>query len=153
MKLGLYPAYKGISNDCELIQNANGFRLPFESEWELVANKSQHFFKYAGSNNLNDVGWYGGIFGDGNVRNKSTQMVGQKKPNGFGLFDMSGNVWEWCADDYYVPGHHRQGATERVSRGGSWYNLASNCEVSSRNKKSPFSRSDCLGFRLCRVAY
>ena len=95
-RLGLSPAYKGTDNNCELVSGANGFRLPFEAEWELAAKGGQNF-KYAGSDNLDEVGWY-----SGNAEGK-THEVAQKKPNGYALYDMSGNVDEWCADDYNKP--------------------------------------------------
>ena len=128
-KLGLTPAYKGTDNNCELISGANGFKLPFEAEWEFAAKGGQDF-EYAGSDNLNEVGWYG-AYSSGNVTNKQTQPVAQLKPNGYGLYDMNGNVWEWCADDYNNPGKHRLGASERANRGGGWNNDADYCELST----------------------
>ena len=107
-KIGLNPAYRGTDNDCQLIEGANGFRLPFEAEWEWAAKGGQRF-KYAGSDNLDEVGWYRGNSG------RKTHSVGQLKANGYGLYDMSGNVWEWCADDYSNPGQHRPGASKRAS--------------------------------------
>ena len=142
-KLGLTPAYRGTNNNCQLIEGATGFRLPFEAEWELAAKGGQNF-KYAGSDNLDAVGWYNGNSGD------KTHSVGQLKANGYGLHDMSGNVWEWCADDYSNPGQHRPGASERAYRGGSWLNSAGFCEVSYRGNYSPGNRYNLLGLRLSR---
>ena len=147
-KLGLTPAYKGSDNHCELINGANGFRLPFELEWEFAAKGGQDFI-YAGSNDLNEVGWYAEWDG-GNVANGQTQPVAQLKPNAYGLFDMSGNVEEWCADDYYKPGGHHQGAVERTFRGGGWNFIADYCEVSIRDGDSPSYRNGDLGLRLSR---
>ena len=142
-KIGLNPAYRGTDNDCQLIEGANGFRLPFEAEWEWAAKGGQRF-KYAGSDNLDEVGWYRGNSG------RKTHSVGQLKANGYGLYDMSGNVWEWCADDYSNPGQHRPGASRRAYRGGSWDLLAGNCEVSFRYYGSPDLRNFYLGLRLSR---
>ena len=73
--------------------NAKGYRLPTEAEWEYSGRANQSF-KYSGSDNLDEVAWYGDNSGFG------THPVGQKKPNGFGLYDMSGNVFEWVWDIY-----------------------------------------------------
>ena len=127
------------------------FRLPTEAEWEFAArggNNSKHF-KYSGSNNINDVAWY-----DGNSGSK-THPVGTKAPNELGIYDMTGNVWEWCEDwygDYRVSAQtNPQGPSQgfnRVYRGGSWRSLARYCPVSGRYGLTPGSRDDTLGFRL-----
>ena len=127
------------------------FRLPTEAEWEFAArggNKSQHF-KYSGSNEIDKVAWY-----EGNSGNKP-HPVGSKKANELGLYDMSGNVWEWCEDWYgvytYASQTNPKGSVQgsnRVGRGGSWSNSASGCRVSLRVGRSPGSRSETLGFRL-----
>ena len=141
--LGLTPVYQGTDNDATMNENANGFRLPFESEWEWAARGGQNF-TYAGSDNLDDVGWYDGNSGD------TTHPVGRKQANGYGLFDLSGNVWEWTNDDYDNPGVYRSGAGGRVLRGGSWYYYAGDCELSDRGRSSPGSRNGILGLRLSR---
>ena len=145
-KVGLSPAYEGSDNNCELISGANGFRLPFEAEWEFAAKGGQDY-KYAGSDNSNEVAWYWSSYDD---KNRITHEVAQKKPNAYGLHDMSGNVWECCADDYFSPGQHRLGAPERAYRGGSWGSVADYCEVSRRNWYSPDRRRNDLGLRLAR---
>ncbi|MEO1382291.1 MAG: SUMF1/EgtB/PvdO family nonheme iron enzyme [Bacteroidota bacterium] len=145
--------------DCqEFIQKLNektglNFRLPTEAEWEFAArggNLSKGF-EYAGSNNLDEVGWYGGNSGS------KTHSVGQKAPNELGLYDMSGNVWEWCQDwyDKYPSGRHTnlQGAESgvyRVLRGGSWHSLPRHCRVADRDYGTPLYRSRRNGFRLSR---
>ena len=117
--------------------NANGFRLPTMEEWEYAARGGQNY-KYAGSNNLDEVGWY-----SNNSWNR-THPVAQKKANGYGLYDMSGNVWEMCWDVY--PGL----SSSRDYCGGSWYSGDSYCEVDFRGGSDVYSLSH-LGFRLVRT--
>jgi formylglycine-generating enzyme required for sulfatase activity len=130
------------------------YRLPTEAEWEYAArsgNRSQGFL-YSGSNNIDEVAWYDGNSG------KHPHVVKEKKPNELGLYDMSGNVWEWCSDwyaDYRLDAKgsvNPQGAdngSARVIRGGSWLNHSWNCRVALRfNKCYPAFRDNCLGFRL-----
>ena len=117
------------------IQTGKTYRLPTEAEWEYAArggNKSKGY-TYSGSNNLDAVAWYA------NNSNRKTQTVAQKKPNELGLYDMSGNVYEWCSDKYRKPA---------VIRGGSWYYVGSYCQVTYRNSSSPNNRLNHYGFRL-----
>jgi formylglycine-generating enzyme required for sulfatase activity/predicted Ser/Thr protein kinase len=127
------------------------FRLPTEAEWEFAArggNKSQGY-KYSGSNSIGSVAWY-----EDNSGGK-TQPVGQKSPNELGLYDMSGNVWEWCNDWY---GDYSSSAktnprgpstgSYRVFRGGSWHHGPRYGRVSNRVGNGPGLRSNGLGFRL-----
>ena len=127
------------------------FRLPTEAEWEYAArggNKSRGF-KYSGSNTLSYVAWYGD-----NSSNK-THPVATKAPNELGIYDMSGNVWEWCSDwegaysssSQYNPTGSNSGSF-RVSRGGGWYSRARLCRVSNRSHGNPTYRDDYLGLRL-----
>jgi formylglycine-generating enzyme required for sulfatase activity len=142
LKLGLTPAFEGSDNDAHLVEGADGFRLPFEAEWEFAAKGGQSF-EYAGSDNLSEVGW----FRDNS--NQQTHDVANLKPNGYGVYDMSGNVWEWCLDDYENPGQYRPGAARRSLRGGSWYSGAQGCTVAVRDRDSPDDRY-YLGLRLVR---
>jgi len=130
------------------------YRLPTEAEWEFAARggiKSRGY-TYAGSNTIGDVAWY--------WENSKTHPVGQKAPNELGVYDMSGNVWEWCADwyagDYYAncPENNPKNTTPsslRVSRGGGWRNLPAYCRVARRYLPSPGARVNFLGFRLLRM--
>ena len=127
------------------------YRLPTEAEWEYAARGGQQAggTKYAGSNNVGDVAWYT------NNSGSKTHPVGQKQPNALGLYDMSGNVWEWCSDwydsDYYssspsVNPQGPSGGSSRVNRGGGWYDDARYCRVSSRDYYTPGARYDDVGF-------
>ena len=130
------------------------FRLPTEAEWEYAArggNKSLHY-KYSGSGNIGKVAWYTENSGN------STHAVGTKTANELGIYDMSGNVWEWCSDWY---GSYSAGAqtnpqgpssgSRRVLRGGSWYRSARNCRVSDRGSIDPSFSSIHYGLRLVLV--
>ena len=161
-----YPMYYISWNDCqEFIQKLNQltgktFRLPTEAEWEYAArggNKSKGY-KYAGSNTLSEVAWYG--YSDYNDKNRTittetTMPVAQKAPNELGVYDMSGNVWEWCQDWYGSYSSSSQtnpqgpsSGSRRVNRGGSWYYCAGHCRVSNRGDYLPTARGNFLGLRL-----
>ena len=127
------------------------FRLPTEAEWEFAArggNKSKHT-RYSGSKDIDDVAWY-----DGNSGNKTHPVKG-KKANELGIYDMSGNVWEWCQDFYGDYGCTSQtnptgpdSGTYRVNRGGCWSSYAGFCCSSIRSGNTPVSSSFNLGLRL-----
>ncbi|MCC5917051.1 MAG: alpha/beta fold hydrolase [Cryomorphaceae bacterium] len=110
-----------------------GVRLPTEEEWEYAAKGGQNF-DYSGSNNINDVAWYRDNSGN------TTHAVKGKKPNGYGLYDMSGNVWEWTST---AEGSYR------VLRGGSWDGIAPRCRVAGRYGGAPGTRLGGDGFRVC----
>ena len=135
------------------------FRLPTEAEWEFAArggNESQGY-KYAGSDNISSVAWYSGndswpTRGTGSY---GTHPVATRMPNELMLFDMSGNVHEWCQDwygDYSVESQTNPSGpdtgTNRVYRGGSWYFDEWFCRVSFRNSVTPSYRSYGIGLRL-----
>ena len=156
-----YPVEQVSWNDCqEFISRLNSltgrtFRLPTEAEWEYAArggNKSRHF-KYSGSDNIGNVAWYWDNSGYG------THAVGTKSPNELGIYDMSGNVWEWCSDWYgkkYSAGAQTnpQGpssGSRRVLRGGSWGSSARSCRVSNRYYLDPDYSDINIGLRLVLV--
>ena len=126
------------------------FRLPTEAEWEYAArggNKSQGY-KYSGSNTIGNVAWY-------TSNSSMTHQVGTKAPNELGLYDMSGNVWEWCSDCFGSYSSSSQSnptgpstGSDRVFRGGSWNYDAWYCRVSLRDGSTPDDRHSNLGFRL-----
>ena len=144
-------------NDCQTFINKLNqktgmtFRLPTEAEWEYAArggNRSQGY-KYAGSNTVGDVAWYYGN------SSSITQQVATKAPNELGLYDMSGNVYEWCQDWYGSYSSDAQTnptgpstGSLRVYRGGSWYDVARCCRVSYRGCFAPSFTFDDIGLRL-----
>ncbi|MDR1371978.1 MAG: formylglycine-generating enzyme family protein [Dysgonamonadaceae bacterium] len=141
----------------------NGYRLPTSSEWEYAARGGSvrtADYTYSGSSTIGDVAWYWGDIDQtsGNT-GYGTHPVGGLKDNELGLYDMSGNVWEWCWNwyDETFPQATPTGSTAstgssyRVLRGGSWLDDASNCRVSNRGYNYPYSRLNRYGFRVvCR---
>lgn len=134
---------------------ANGYRLPTEAEWEFAAwgGKKRKGYKYSGSDNLSTVAWYCDNSGD------QTHDVAKKAPNELGLYDMSGNVWEWCWDWYGSYGSNAQtnpvgpsSGYARVLRGGSWRGYSDSCRVAYRLSDHPINWYDDIGFRLVRCA-
>ena len=151
------PVEKVSWNDCqEFISKLNSltgrkFRLPTEAEWEYAARggKKSRSYQYSGSSYISDVAWYNGNSGS------KTHPVGTKQANELGIYDMSGNVWEWCSDWYgsYSSSSQRNptgdtSGSRRVYRGGSWYNFARCCRSSFRFSNAPDLRYDNLGLRL-----
>jgi formylglycine-generating enzyme required for sulfatase activity len=151
------PVEKVSWNDCqEFIRKLNGltgknFRLPTEAEWEYAARGGNRSggTEYAGSNSIGSVAWYTENSG------RKTHTVKGKSPNELGLYDMSGNVWEWCSDWY---GDYDSGSqtnpkgpsigSYRVLRGGGWYGSARYCRVSGRDCYAPSLWINFIGFRL-----
>ncbi len=152
-----YVSWYGASAYCAWLSEQSGkkYRLPSEAEWEYAARggvKSRHY-RYSGSNTLADVGW---------VTNNSggkTHPVGSLKANELEIYDMSGNAWEWCGDDWHndYKGAPVDGSvwvdspkrgSYRVIRGGSWYNYAQYCRAACRSYGGPVTRTSDVGFRL-----
>ncbi|MHC6201823.1 SUMF1/EgtB/PvdO family nonheme iron enzyme [Breznakiellaceae bacterium SP9] len=155
-KEGLTQAYSGSRDYITCNFSANGYRLPTEAEWEWAAKgggKDTTITEYSGSNNAGAVAWYDANSGD------RTHEVGTKAPNSLGLYDMSGNVWEWCWDWYgdYSSADQTDplGAASgsyRVLRGGCWFNNAADLRSANRGCNTPADRSLDLGFRVVRPA-
>lgn len=138
---------------CDYMSDKTGnlYRLPTEAEWEYAARggKTSKGFKYSGGQSLDMVGWYEPNSG------AKTNPVAQKRANELGLYDMSGNVWEWCQDWY---GNYEATAQTnprgvksgsfRVLRGGSWHISATSCHVANRNFNNPSYRHSSYGFRV-----
>jgi formylglycine-generating enzyme required for sulfatase activity len=152
-----YPVYFVSLDDIQLflttlnVLTGKTYRLPTEAEWEYAAKggQSTHNYLYSGSATIGDVAWYYTNSGS------STHAVGTKAANELGIYDMTGNVNEWCSDRYgatYPSGaDNPTGAvtgSERVFRGGGWGNDADRCLVSSRTNQVPMIRASGIGFRL-----
>ena len=134
----------------------SGLRLPTEAEWEYACRAGTNTLYYTGDTkgSLDKAGWHS------NNSFPRTRTVGQKKPNSFGLYDMHGNVWEWCEDDHH--GNYKDAPNDasawvdsprgsrRVVRGGSWCEIAPRCQSAIRYCDSPDLRSFDFGFRLTR---
>ena len=156
-----YPVEHVSWNDVQTFINrlnrksGKKYRLPTEAEWEYAARSGGKNEKYAGGGSVNLLAWYKDNSGG------HTHKVGTKAPNGLGIYDMSGNVWEWCRDVYSKNAYSRhqlknpvymKEGSSRVIRGGSWYYGARDCRSAYRNVNSPGYRS-YLGFRLSRTAF
>ncbi len=139
--------------------NADGYRLPTEAEWEYAARGGTNVpdYLYAGSDNIDEVAWYWENSGIGEER--TTHPIGLKQANGLELYDMTGNVWEWCWDWWgnytSTPQTNPTGPAssyERVVRGGSWYMPAECCRITFRVVGDPFNSVGSIGFRAVRSA-
>jgi len=167
--MGKNPSYFGnCGDDCpveqvswddvqEFIRRLNRltgqkYRLPTEAEWEYACRSGGKSEKYSGDNDLESVAWF--------YENSDgkTHPVGNKEPNGLGIYDMSGNVWEWVEDAYdknaYSQHSHNNSSTfgsGRVNRGGGWNHARRDMRCSNREYYSSDSRISYLGFRLVRT--
>jgi formylglycine-generating enzyme required for sulfatase activity len=137
----------------KLTPRQGAFRLPSETEWEYAARGGPHWpdgFRFSGSDDIDAVGWYDRKHGD------HTQPVGRKAANQLGIYDMSGNVWEWCQDVFTrevecIPQDGTAFAgpgNERVLRGVCFHNWAVHCTVSKRYEIAHDYQDGCIGFRL-----
>lgn len=135
---------------------ADGYRLPTEAEWEYLARGGENY-TYAGSDTVDDVAWY-----TSNIKDTGTREVKTKQANAYGLYDMSGNVWEWCWDRFGIIRSTTgfagsESGSFRVPRGGSWKsnNDNDNCAVFYRPLRAgehPYFRYEIWGFRVVRNA-
>jgi len=135
-------------NDCQKFCQSSGLRLATESEWEYAC-RAGTTGAYAGD--LASMAWFGDNSGH------STQPVKQRKPNAWGLYDMHGNVWEWCEDGYAQSASSTQQASTgndgaRVLRGGGWFNNASSCRSAFRYYYAPGLTTSSFGFRVARTS-
>ena len=130
----------GEEDEIQILFVADGYRLPRDGEWEWEARGGVKGkgCEYSGSNDLREVGWYG------ENSEGETHEVGMKKANELGIYDLSGNVWEWCFDQWGSTG------TLRELRGGSWDDIASYARVSSPSEYGPSGSKVYFGFRLAR---
>ncbi len=150
----LYVSWNDAMEYCKWLKQKTGkaFTLPTEAQWEYAARggKKSNGYKYAGSNDIGSVAWYSDNSGG------KTHPVKGKSPNELGLYDMAGNVWEWCSDWYGNYSRRSQtnpqgpsSGSSRVLRGGCWYNHPSVCRVSLRGIDFPDHGTYSYGFRLC----
>ena len=141
---------------CKWLSDTTGeeYSLPTEAQWEYAArggHQSKHY-TYAGSNNINEVAWY-----DETTDEKGLKPVGRMRPNELGLYDMSGNAWEWCNDFYgkYSSSSQKDpkgppSGNYKVIRGGSWYNIDDMCRSTLRDGPKPNFSDFYTGFRVVK---
>lgn len=156
-KEGLTPCYIiGRNNRVTWDTKANGYRLLTESEWEYAARGGQYSrnYTYAGDNDINTVAWYKDNAGG------TPHNCGLKRPNELGIYDMSGNVWEWCWDWYcseypskpVVNPTGVPSSSERCRRGGAWNIVSKSCRNTNRLNTPPDRKFNYVGFRIARNA-
>ena len=134
---GLTPAYR-LGPGVELDPEAGGYRLPTEAEWEHACRAGTTGPRYG---DLDEIAWYRGNSGE------RSHDVGGRLPNAWGLYDLLGNVWEWCEDVYDAEVY----GDYRVLRGGGWFDERWSCRASVRRRSHPTFRIDDVGFRLART--
>ncbi|MFD4231178.1 formylglycine-generating enzyme family protein [Streptomyces sp. NPDC058545] len=139
---GLVPVYRLHADDegIEWDMAADGYRLPTEAEWEHACRAGTADARYG---RLDEIAWY-----RGNSRERIHDVAG-KQPNAWGLYDMLGNVWEWCWDIYDAEVY----GTYRVLRGGGWFDEPWSCRASVRRRSHPTFQVDDVGFRIARSVF
>ncbi|MCA9048380.1 MAG: SUMF1/EgtB/PvdO family nonheme iron enzyme [Planctomycetaceae bacterium] len=159
-----YVSWEDAVEYCKRLTSREGvtYRLPTEAEWEYACRggTTTRFHFGSSETSLGDYAWFDGNAWD--VDEKYAHLVRQKRPNGFGLYDMHGNVWEWCQDEYDAEYYktssaadprgpsESSGGSRRVYRGGCWYDSPQGCRSAHRGGYSPSSRHGDLGFRVLR---
>ena len=155
-KHGLNKVYTINKSEVSWNLSANGYRLPTEAEWEYAARggKLSKGYRYSGSNNIDEVAWY-----DGTTKFKGPAKIGTLKANELGIFDMSGNVWEWC-NDYFTANYYSNSAKEnpagpqanayRSLRGGSWHYRDDYARIADRDGPNAAFTNFNYGFRLAK---
>ncbi|MBR0123928.1 MAG: SUMF1/EgtB/PvdO family nonheme iron enzyme, partial [Treponema sp.] len=141
-----YTPHQGesIDSDVDCDFSANGYRLPSNDEWDKAINGDESY-TYSGSDDLDEVGWYK------DNSNNVTHPVAQKMANEYGLYDMSGNVWEWVwGTDPDIPPFIFDNPANRFFRGGGFYYGTGDCEVSNHCISRAYNRGYDIGFRLLR---
>jgi formylglycine-generating enzyme required for sulfatase activity len=134
---GLRPAYRVDGDDVAWDRSADGYRLPTEAEWEYACRAGTTGPRYG---DLDAIAWYRGNSGE------RLHRSGELEPNAWGLYDMLGNVWEWCWDVYDAEVYRDY----RVIKGGGWFDEHWSCRAGVRRRTMPALRIDDLGFRLAR---
>lgn len=140
IQLGLIPCYdiQLENEEIKFKETANGFRLPTEAEWEYACKAGTNGIRYG---EINSIAWF-----KNNSDNK-THQVGQKEPNSWGLYDMLGNVWEWCSNIYDESVY----GSYRIFRGGGWSDEERSVMATNRRRSHPLKfKIDDLGFRIAR---
>lgn len=156
-KTGLEKCYSiNADGGVDFDINKNGYRLPTEAEWEYAASggSKSNGYRFSGSNNFNEVAWV-----DDNTLLSGPKSIGTKKANELGIYDMSGNVWEWCTD-YYSPYYYGNSPSDnpvnealtgyKVIRGGSWHYRVDYATITARDGPKPGYTNYNYGFRVVR---
>jgi formylglycine-generating enzyme required for sulfatase activity len=150
-----YVSWEEAQAFCDTLSARTGrlYRLPTEEEWEYAARggKLSRGYKYSGSNNADSVAWHSGNSGDnGGSSNRKAHIVGTTKTRGneLGIYDMSGNVFEWCSSNWRADYSSSEDGSSRVLRGGYWNDVAWYCRVANRYFHGPSNRLSYVGFRV-----